>query len=244
VKSAQQQAILALHRTRSFWIKARTACINSLRGLLYEFGVVLPQGREAALKKLANERAQIDPQLPALLVGLLNEQLRALQELQANVKALEAQMRQLQRSVPQAKRLSEVPGIGPVGSTALAATLGENGGAWRSGRGFAASLGLCPSHSGSGGKVHMGGISKRGDTYLRTTLISGARAVVNSPSPPPWVRQLLLRRPMNVVVVAVANKLARTAWALIAKGRQYNADYKAETRTEMKASAAACTQPA
>jgi transposase len=221
VKSKEQQAMQALHRTRAFWVKTRTACINSLRGLLYEFGVVLPKGPEAALKKLAEQRPVVDEQLPELLVRMLDEELRALRELQHNVLMMEAEMRQLQRSVPQAKRLSAIPGIGPVNSTALAATLGD-GSAWRSGRGFAASLGLCPSHSGTGGKVRMGGISKRGDTYLRTTLISGARAVVHSAHRPPWVIKLLERRPVNVVVVAVANKLARTAWALIARNCDYN----------------------
>jgi transposase len=146
LKTQEQQAVLALHRMRSLWIKTRTASINALRGLLYEFGIVLPQGRNAALNKLRIQRPAIDERLPALMVRLVNEQLRAIRELEQNVRVLEAEVKGLQKTMPQAKRLSQVPGIGPLGSTGLAATLGD-GSAWRSGRGFSASLGLCPGQS-------------------------------------------------------------------------------------------------
>lgn len=113
VKSAEQQAILALHRTRAHWIQVRTATVNSLRGLLYEFGVCLPQGRHAALRALALQRAAIEAALPALMQRLLSEQLRALHELEHSVTGLEGEVKQLQRTLPQAQRLSQVPGLGP-----------------------------------------------------------------------------------------------------------------------------------
>jgi transposase len=127
----------------------------------------------------------------------------------------------LQLADPNARRLREVPGIGLLGATALAAALGD-GRSWRRARDFSTSLGLTPRHSGSGGKVTIGGINKRGDPYLRTLLVSGARALLNSPSAPAWARQIALRRPANVAVVALASKLARTAWALVAHERSFD----------------------
>jgi transposase len=223
-KSAQQQAIQAAHRLRSHWVSVRTATINALRGLLYEFGVVLPQGKQAGLKALALQRASVDAQLPPLMARLLEAQLQALREIEQLVAAIEHELAAVQRELPSARQLRAVPGIGLLGATALAATLGDASG-WRNGRQFACSLGLAPRHEGTGGKVRIGGISKRGDPYLRTLLVSGARAVVCQAKRPPWVAQLLERRPVNVVVVALAHKLARTAWALVAHGRGYDAQW-------------------
>jgi transposase len=119
-----------------------------------------------------------------------------------------------------------VPGIGVLGSSALAATLGDAK-AWRSGREFSASIGLVPAHGGTGGKVRVGHLSKRGDPYLRTLLIHGARSVIeHAKDKPKWLQELLARRPMKVAVVALANKMARTAWALIAHGRAYQRDWQ------------------
>jgi transposase len=119
-----------------------------------------------------------------------------------------------------------VPGIGVLGSTALAATLGDAK-AWRSGREFAASIGLVPAHAGTGGKVRLGHISKRGDPYLRTLLIHGARAVIeHAKDKSKWLQDLLVRRPLNVAIVALANKMARTAWAIVAHGRAYQRDWQ------------------
>lgn len=221
IKSTEQQAILSLHRTRSHWVSIRTATINSLRGLLYEFGIFLPQGRHSALQMLAEQRADIDAKLPALMVRLLNEQLRSLREIDHDVDVMDKEIAAVQQSVEAAKTLRAIPGLGVLGATALAAVLGD-GHAWRNGREFAASLGLCPGHTGTGGKVRIGGISRRGDPYLRTVLIAGARAVVARKNCSAWVQALLSRRPTNVAVVALANKLARTAWALIAHHRNYD----------------------
>ena len=219
-KSAQQQAELSVHRLRSHWMSVRTATINALRGLLYEFGVVLPKGRSSALRWLAEHRSQIDPQLPPVLMHVLDAQLQALRQLDEQLQALEAHIEVAQRSNEAARRLRQVPGIGLLGATALAATLGD-GSAWRNAREFACCLGLTPRHTGSGGKVRMGGISKRGDAYLRTLLIHGARNLVRCAKPSPWIEQMLRRRPFNVVATAVAHKLARTAWAMVAHGSAY-----------------------
>lgn len=238
VKSSQQQAVLSLHRMRSHWVCVRTATVNMLRGLLYEFGAVLPPGKVLGLKVLAAKRAEIDLLLPALMQRALDQQLAALRQLEQEVEHVEAELALLQKADPAAKTLRQVPGIGLLGATALAATLGDASG-WRNAREFATSLGLTPRHSGTGGKVTMGGINKRGDPYLRTLLVSGARAVANAPSAPEWVRELMRRRPANVAVVALANKLARTAWALLAHGRQYERAWVSKPPRTAQAVAAA-----
>ena len=221
IKSCEQQAELSLHRMRSHWVGVRTATINALRGLLYEFGVVLPKGKNAGLKALIERRAELDAQLPATMERLVQAQLSAISDVQRHVQVLDDEIAQVQNHNATALRLRRVPGIGVLGATALAATLGDATG-WRNGREFSSSLGLPPRHTGTGGKVHLGGLSKRGDPYLRSLLINGARSVVMQAQPPQWVAQLLQRRPFNVVVVALANKLARTAWALVARGRDYD----------------------
>jgi transposase len=225
VKTVEQQGILALHRTRTHWVSVRTATTNSLRGLLYEFGVVLRGGRRAGLKALADQRDSIDQQLPATMRSLVDGQLHTLMQIEDRIDELEEAIAALQRQMPAACKLDRVPGIGVLGSTALAATLGD-GRAWRSGREFSASIGLVPAHAGTGGKVRMGHLSKRGDPYLRTLLIHGARSVIeHAKQKPKWLQNLVARRPLNVAVVALANKMARTAWALIAHGRTYRRDW-------------------
>jgi transposase len=238
IKDCEQQAVLALHRTRTHWVSVRTATVNALRGLLYEFGVVLRGGRQAGLKTLAVQRAAIDEQLPEAMRLLVNGQLHTLAQINERVEELERELTALQRQMDKAVQLRKVPGIGVLGATALAATLGD-GAAWRSGREFSASIGLVPAHSGTGGKARMGRISKRGDPYLRTLLIHGARAVIeHSKHKPKWLEQMLARRPMNVVIVALANKMARMAWALVAHGREYQRDWQG-ARTECSAASAA-----
>jgi transposase len=139
---------------------------------------------------------------------------------------LEREIAALREPLKGARELDQVPGIGLLGSTALAATLGDAK-AWRSGREFSASLGLVPAHAGTGGKVRVGHLSKRGDPYLRTLLIHGARAVIEKTKDKPrWLQELLARRPLNVAVVALANKMARTAWAIVAHGRTYQRDWQ------------------
>ncbi|KQX21355.1 IS110 family transposase [Variovorax sp. Root434] len=226
VKSEEQQAVMSLHRVRLHWVSVRTATLNMLRGLLYEFGVVLPGGKKAGLKTIAVKRVDIDDKLPPLMRGLVDLQLEALKGVERNIDQLETEIAGQQRQLDKARTLREVPGIGVLGATALAATLGDASG-WRSGREFAASLGLVPAHSGTGGKTRIGHLSKRGDPYLRTLLIHGARAVItHAKDMPTWLEELLRRRPLNVAVVALANKMARTAWALMAHGRAYQSEWK------------------
>jgi transposase len=239
IKSVEQQAVLSLHRTRQHWVSVRTATTNALRGLLYEFGVVLPGGNNAGVKTICAKRAQIDVQIPATMQRIIDGQLATLAEIERRIDALDHEIGQVQKQLKQAATLREVPGIGLLGSTALAATLGD-GGAWRSGREFAASLGLVPAHSGTGGKTRIGHLSKRGDPYLRTLLVHGARAVItHAKDKPRWLEQLLARRPLNVAVVALANKMARTAWALIARGREYQRDWKSPPKNCAAQAAAA-----
>jgi transposase len=207
-------------------MQVRTATINSLRGLLYEFGLAVPKGRRAGLRWLAEQRAHIELQLPAVMLQLLDAQLQALRVVDEHIAGLEAQLELVQRNSAVAQRLRQVPGIGLLGATALAATLGD-GSAWRGAREFACCMGLTPRHTGTGGKVRMGGISKRGDAYIRTLLIHGARNLVRCAEPSPWIAQMLQRRPFNVVATAVAHKIARTAWAMVAHGSAYQERLKA-----------------
>jgi len=210
---------------RSHWVGMRTATVNALRGLLYEFGVALPRGKRVGMRYLAEHRVEIDAQLPATMVRLLNDQLLALQDIERHVQAMDQEIEVVQKTNETAVRLRKVPGIGVLGATALASALGDAA-AWRSAREFASCLGLTPGHSGTGGKVRMAGITKRGDTYLRTLLMHGARSVIRVANPAAWIVQLLERRPFNVVVAAVAHKLARIAWAIVANGRQFQAGWK------------------
>lgn len=237
VKTVQQQALQAAHRVRSQWVSTRTALINNLRGLLNEFGVALPQGKQAGLKALAAQRAHVDTQLPPLMAQLADIQLSMLRQISEAIQAVEHELQAVQKASPVARQLREMPGIGLLGATALTATLGDGTG-WRNAREFACCMGLTPAHAGTGGKVRVGSISKKGDPYIRTLLVSGANSLLNSGKKDPWIDKLLMRRPRNVVVVAIANKLARTAWALVANGRRYDpawrsvAPQRPEPRTE------------
>jgi transposase len=224
IKSEEQQAVLSLHRARAQWVKVRTQTVNALRGLLYEFGVVLPGGRRAGVKAIGVHRAEIDDQLPAPMRELVDGQLQMLANVEQRIKALEVQLERLEGQMSSAQRVRRIPGVGPLGATALAAVLGEDGRGFRNGREFAACLGLVPRHAGTGGKVRIGHLSKRGDPYIRTLLMHGARSVIfHAKERSPWLEQMLARRPLNVVVAALANKMARTAWASVAHDRDYQA---------------------
>jgi transposase len=238
-KTVEQQAVMALHRTRTHWVSVRTATVNALRGTLYEFGVILPGGKNAGLKALGAHRAEIDTQVPATVQRLIDGQLATLKDIERRIDEFEAEIAAQQKQLPKANTLRQVPGIGVLGATALAATLGD-GRAWKSGREFSASLGIVPAHSGTGGKARVGHLSKRGDPYLRTLLIHGARSVItHTKNKPKWLEQLLARRPLNVAVVALANKMARTAWALVAHGRDYEREWKSTPPKGCAAQAAA-----
>lgn len=220
VKSCEQQVQQALHRMRTHWVSVRTATTNALRGLLYEFGITFARGRKLAVRELSAQRPHLDSQLPAAMLRLLDEQLLALRQIDEHIHALEVEIDLALEASDLAGRLYKVPGIGKLGATALASLLGDARG-WRSAREFAACIGLPPSHSGTGGKTRMGAISKRGDAYVRTLLIHGARNLARYPGKSQWISDLLARRPFNVVAVAIAHKLARIAWAMAATGSSY-----------------------
>jgi len=221
VKTEDQQAMLALHRMRQQLVRFRVMQVNQLRGLLYEFGVVLPQGRRASIEAAKGAIASLADQLPSMLTDSLQDQLSRLLALDEQIQRIEQHITDWRRGDEACRRISEIPGVGLLTATAAVAVIG-NAQAFRSGREFAAYLGLVPRQNSSGGRVKLGGISKRGDVYLRTLLIHGARAVISSSKHlPERLRNMLIRRPTNVVAVALANKLARTIWALLAYGRPY-----------------------
>ena len=227
VKEEDQQALLMLHRVREQLLEQRTATINALRAHLAEFGIVAAQRRAGLRELLAVVGDLEDRRLPPLARELLRglvEHLRALEERTAE---LDRRLVAATRDGGACARLAAVPGIGPVIATALVAAVG-NAKAFTSGRHLAAWLGLVPRQHSSGGKERLLGISKRGDGYLRRQLMHGARALVRvSPGREgqlwSWINGLLARRAFNIVVAAVANKLARILWALLSRGETYRA---------------------
>jgi transposase len=225
VKSEEQQAVLALHRMREQLVKFRTAQINGLRGLLAEYGEVMPMGRAGIKRDTPGALGRLSHRLPAIVIDTLREQYARLSELDEQISQIERRLRHWQRENLSTQRIAAIPGVGLLSATAAVATMGDAK-AFKSGREFAAWLGLVPRQSGTGGRVRLLGISKRGDKYLRTLLIHGARSVLtNSKSPPEWLSELVKRRPKNVAVVAMANKMARTIWALLAHERAYQSGY-------------------
>jgi transposase len=224
-KSAEQQAMLGQHRIRSLLVKFRTMQINQLRGLLYEFGASFRAGRTAGLAEIRSRMAEIEEAVPGSLMICLKDQLRRIDELQKEIDQLEQQMSVWQKKESACRAISEVPGIGRLTATALVATIGDAK-TFKSGREFASFLGLVPRQNGTGGKVRLGSISKRGDPYLRTLLIHGARSVLHHTKvPTPWLKAIQERRPANVAAVAVASKMARTAWAILARGQAYDRNH-------------------
>ncbi|KVD00745.1 IS110 family transposase [Burkholderia ubonensis] len=225
VKTEMQQAMLALHRMREQLVKFRTMQVNGLRGLLTEYGEVMRKGRAALDKEIPAALGRIAARLPAALIDTLREQWNGLARLDEQIAEIERRMREWKQQDRAVKAISEIPGVGLLTATAAVAMMGDPK-AFRSGREFAAWAGLVPKQTGSGGKVNLHGISRRGDTYLRTLLIHGARSVMtHTKEPGPWVEQMKQRRPMNVVIVALANKMARMIWAVLAHERPYRNDY-------------------
>ncbi|MFM0147734.1 IS110 family RNA-guided transposase [Paraburkholderia sp. RL18-085-BIA-A] len=225
VKTEMQQAMLALHRMRQQLIKFRTMQINELRGLLTEYGEVMGKGRAALDEAIPDVLARVAERLPAVVIDTLREQWNGLTKLDEQVAQIERRIRACKKDDKAVKAIGEIPGVGLLTATAAVAMMG-NAKAFKSGREFAVWVGLVPKQTGSGGKVNLYGISKRGDAYLRTLLIHGARSVLeHAKEPGPWVEQMLRRRPKNVVTVALANKNARTIWAILAHDRAYQKDY-------------------
>lgn len=225
IKSEAQQAVLAMHRMRQQLVKFRTMQSNGLRGLMGEYGEVMAVGRKALNQGMPGALERLAERLPAALIDTLREQWNMLAKLDAQVLQIEARLLAWMRQDRASKAIEAIPGVGLLTATAAVATMGDPK-AFRSGREFAAWLGLVPSQVGSGGRVKLLGISKRGDTYLRTLLIHGARSVLlHTKEPGKWIEELGKRRPPNVVIVALANKMARTIWAMLAHDRAYERDY-------------------
>lgn len=233
IKNVEQQSVLALHTVRQGFVKARTAQANQIRGLLSEFGLIIPQGIGHITKRVPELIEDGANELPGAFRLLVQRLLNHLKELDRQVGELEAQIVQWHRSSELSSKLVKVPGIGPITASALVATIGDAKN-FDNGRQVAAWLGLVPRQHSSGGKQNLLGISKRGDCYLRTLLIHGARSVIHWESKRAesqksescsWLSGVLKRRNKNVAAVALANKNARIVWALLAHDRPYRADY-------------------
>jgi transposase len=225
VKTEDQQAMLSVHRIRALLVKFRTMQVNQLRGLLYEFGATFRAGRQAGLDEIRARMAELEDALPGAMISSLQDQLKRIDGLTQEIDRLEKRMGTWQKQEAACCAIAEVPGIGKLTATALVATIGDAK-AFKSGRELASFLGLVPRQSGTGGKIRLGSISKRGDPYLRTLLIHGARSVMcHAKVPTTWQRGIQARRPANVAAVALANKMARTAWAILAHGQAYRKDY-------------------
>lgn len=219
VKNIEQQAVLALHCVRQGFVKARSAQANQIRGLLGEFGLIVPQGIGYIASRVPELIEVASNDLPGSSRLLVQRMLDHLKELGRQVDELEMQIVKWHRQSNASNKLAKVPGIGPITASALVASIGDAK-SFDNGRQVAAWLGLVPKQHSSGGKQNLLGISKRGDTYLRTMLIHGARAVVywadKKPDTCSWVKGIVSRRNKNVAAVALANKNARIVWALLA----------------------------
>ena len=226
VKSAAQQSQLMLHRTRDLLMRQRTQVINALRAHMAELGIVAAQGRDGIKELLKIIASEQDARLPVDAHTSLVVLATQLQALQTMIGSIEKRIVVQHRSNEASKRLATIPGIGVIGATAIAATVPDPK-VFRSGRDLAAWIGLVPREGSTGGKQKLGPISKQGDQYLRRILVVGAHAVLKrarqQPEKYPWLTGLLARKPFRVVAVALANKMARIAWALLAKGGTYRA---------------------
>ena len=224
-KTVEQQSCLVLHRTRHLFIRQQTAVINSIRAHLAEFGIVAPVGRRGVEQLLAFIAEGNDTRVPEVARACISALGVLLQTLKAQILEFDRRITAWHRSNEVSRRLDEVPGIGPALATALVASVADPK-AFRSGRDFSAWIGLVPKQNSSGGKDKLGSISKHGDRYLRSLFTTGALAVIryakiHGTKHRPWLVALLARRPTKVAAIALANKLARIAWALMTKGTRY-----------------------
>jgi transposase len=229
IKNVEQQSVLALHRVRAGFVKARTAQANQIRGLLGEYGLVVPQGIAYVTQRVPNLIEAAGDQLPMVFRQLIDRLLEHLRILQRQVEEVEVQIKAWHRANEASTRLEKVPGIGPITASAIVATVGDAKN-FDNGRQLAAWLGLVPRQHSSGGKQNLLGMSKRGDAYVRTMLIHGARSVVyratQKADPQNWIFKVMTRRNKNIAAVALANKTARIVWALLAHDREFQPGYR------------------
>jgi transposase len=225
VKTPEQQSGLVLHRTRHLLIRQQTAVINAIRAHLAEFGIVAPVGRkgvEELLRVVADGNDKRVPDVVRACLAALGTQLLSLKK---QILQLDRMIMAWHRSNETSRRLHYIPGVGPLLATALVASVADPG-AFRSGRNFSAWIGLVPKQHSSGGKDRLGSISKQGDRYLRSLFVAGALSVIryakaHGSKHRPWLTALLARKPTKVAAIALANKLARMAWAMMARGERY-----------------------
>ena len=221
IKDPEQQAILVIHRVRKGIVNEQNRVANQLRGLLAEFGVVMPQGLESLKRVWSNTRQRYADSVPALAWEELDKRYARLGELHTEILSYDRRINAHVRSDARAKRLTEIHGVGPITASAIVATIG-NGRDFKNGRQFAAWLGLTPKQFSTGGRTILGKITKRGDTYLRTLLIHGGRSelmYVHRREDPKsqWATKLRATKPWNKAAVALANKHARMIWSILAK---------------------------
>jgi transposase len=224
-KSVEQQSCLMLHRTRHLFIRQQTAVINALRGHLAEFGIVAPVGRKGVMELFEVVGDPSDARLPELARTCVAALGAELQMLKSQILEFDRKIMAWHRSNGTSKRLDEIPGVGPALATALVGSIADPK-AFKSARDFSAWIGLVPKQNSSGGKERLGSISKRGDRYLRSLFMAGALAVIryakiHGAKHRPWLTALLARRPTKVAAIALANKIARMAWAMMTKGERY-----------------------
>ena len=224
-KTPEQQSCLMLHRTRHLFIRQQTAVINSIRAHLAEFGIVAPVGRNGVAELLGVVSDPSDKRVPEVARACLAALGAQLRMLKVQILEFDRMINAWHRSSETSKRLDEIPGVGPALATALIASVADPR-IFRSGRDFSAGVGLVPKQRSSGGKDKLGSISKQGDRYLRSLFTAGALAVIryakiHGTKHRPWLTALLARRPTKVAAIALANKIARMAWAMMAKGERY-----------------------
>lgn len=224
-KTPEQQSCLMLHRTRHLFIRQQTAIINTIRAHLAEFGIVAPVGRNGVEELLYAVADQSDERIPEFARECLETLGALLGRLKAQILEFDRQINAWHRSNETSRRLDDLPGVGPALATALVASVADPK-AFRSGRDFSAWVGLVPKQNSSGGKEKLGSITKQGDRYLRSLFCTGALAVIryakiHGTKHRPWLAKLLERRPTKVAAIALANKIARMAWAMMAKGESY-----------------------
>jgi transposase len=224
-KTPEQQSCLVLHRTRHLFIRQQTSLINAIRAHLAEFGIVAPVGRRGVEELLDVVADVSDKRLPEVARACLTALGAQLRMLKTQILSFDRMITAWHRSNETSKRLDALPGVGPALATALVASVADPK-AFRSGRDFSAWVGLVPKQSSSGGEQKLGSISKQGDRYLRSLFTAGALAVIryakiHGTKHRPWLTALLARRPTKVAAVALANKIARMAWAMMARGERY-----------------------
>lgn len=229
VKTEAQQDIQSVHRVRSLLIQQRTALANQIRGLLAEYGIVLGKGMAQLRLGIADILGNNPKNMSALMLNCLLELTEHFKEIDKKIVVFDDRINELFKSNEVSKRLAKIPGVGKLGATMLASILGKGNG-FKNGRHFAAFLGLVPRQYSSGGKERFLGISKGGDTYIRTLLIHGSRAVIRcidnkTDRQSMWLKKLLARGHQNKAAVALANKIARTAWAIVFMGTEYKSNF-------------------